>query len=64
LEKICIDEGLEFDHDGLYFIAAKSNGSLRDAEIMLDQLSLLGKRVTISLVHELVSSVAMIFSRE
>lgn len=56
LERICIDEGLEFDHDALHFIAAKSNGSLRDAEIMLDQLSLLGKRVTISLVHELVSS--------
>jgi DNA polymerase III subunit gamma/tau len=57
LEKICIEEGLEFDHDGLYFIAAKCNGSLRDAEIMLDQLSLLGKKITISLVHELVSCV-------
>ncbi|XP_066348929.1 protein STICHEL-like 2 [Miscanthus floridulus] len=58
LEKICIEEGLEFDHDGLYFIAAKSNGSLRDSEIMLDQLSLLGKKITISLVHELVGSVS------
>ncbi|ONM16589.1 Protein STICHEL-like 2 [Zea mays] len=58
LERICIEEGLEFDHDGLYFIAAKSNGSLRDSEIMLDQLSLLGKKVTISLVHELVGSVS------
>ncbi|KAF8772485.1 hypothetical protein HU200_005703 [Digitaria exilis] len=58
LENICIEEGLEFDHDGLYFIAAKSNGSLRDSEIMLDQLSLLGKKITISLVHELVGSVS------
>ncbi|CAO2035510.1 unnamed protein product [Urochloa humidicola] len=58
LERICIEEGLEFDHDGLYFIAAKSNGSLRDSEIMLDQLSLLGKKITISLVHELVGSVS------
>ncbi|ONM16587.1 Protein STICHEL-like 2 [Zea mays] len=58
LERICIEEGLEFDHDGLYFIAAKSNGSLRDSEIMLDQLSLLGKKVTISLVHEQVGSVS------
>uniref|UniRef100_A0A0D9XYN3 DNA-directed DNA polymerase n=1 Tax=Leersia perrieri TaxID=77586 RepID=A0A0D9XYN3_9ORYZ len=58
LERICIEEGLEFDHDGLYFISAKSNGSLRDAEIMLDQLSLLGKKITISLVHELVGSVS------
>ncbi|PWZ45394.1 hypothetical protein Zm00014a_016653 [Zea mays] len=58
LEKICIGEGLEFDHDGLYFIAAKSSGSLRDSEVMLDQLSLLGKKITISLVHELVGSVS------
>ncbi|KAG8065008.1 hypothetical protein GUJ93_ZPchr0004g38605 [Zizania palustris] len=58
LERICIEEGLEFEHDGLYFIAAKSKGSLRDAEIMLDQLSLLGKKITISLVHELVGSVS------
>ncbi|XP_062225949.1 protein STICHEL-like 2 [Phragmites australis] len=58
LERICTEEGLEFDHDGLYFIAAKSNGSLRDAEIMLDQLSLLGKKITISLAHELVGSVS------
>ncbi|KAL5216315.1 hypothetical protein ABZP36_007716 [Zizania latifolia] len=58
LERICKEEGLEFDHDGLYFIAAKSNGSLRDAETMLDQLSLLGKKITISLVHELVGSVS------
>ncbi|KAG8082403.1 hypothetical protein GUJ93_ZPchr0014g46683 [Zizania palustris] len=30
----------------------------RDAETMLDQLSLLGKKITISLVHELVGSVS------
>ena len=62
LERICIEEGLEFDHDGLYFIAAKSNGSLRDSEIMLDQLSLLGKKITISLVHELVSCLLLSFT--
>ena len=62
LERICIEEGLEFDHDGLYFIAAKSNGSLRDSEIMLDQLSLLGKKITISLAHELVSCLLLSFT--
>ncbi|XP_057804166.1 protein STICHEL-like 2 isoform X2 [Salvia miltiorrhiza] len=52
LGKICVQEGLEFDEDALNFIATKSNGSLRDAEMMLDQLSLLGKKITVSLVHE------------
>ncbi|XP_042040652.1 protein STICHEL-like 2 isoform X1 [Salvia splendens] len=52
LGKICVQEGLDFDQDALNFIAAKSNGSLHDAEMMLDQLSLLGKKITVSLVHE------------
>ncbi|XP_072972633.1 protein STICHEL-like 2 [Typha angustifolia] len=58
LQRICIEEGLEFEKDGLYFIAAKSNGSLRDGVTMLDQLGLLGKRITISLAHELIGSVS------
>ncbi|GAB2289433.1 hypothetical protein Dimus_023742 [Dionaea muscipula] len=56
LAKICVQEGLEFDHAALDFIAAKSNGSLRDAEMMLDQLSLLGKRITVSMAYELIGS--------
>ncbi|XP_051123191.1 protein STICHEL-like 2 [Andrographis paniculata] len=52
LERICLQEGLDHDPDALNFIAAKSNGSLRDAEMMLDQLSLLGKKITMSLVYE------------
>lgn len=55
LQKICLEEAYDFDDDALTFIAAKSNGSLREAETMLDQLSLLGKRITVSLAHELVS---------
>lgn len=55
LRKICIEEALNFDQVALDFIAAKSNGSLRDAEMMLDQLSLLGKKITMSLAYELVS---------
>lgn len=55
LEKICIEEGIDFEQVSLDFIATKSCGSLRDAEIMLDQLSLLGKKITVSLAYELVS---------
>lgn len=56
LEKICGQEGIDFDQDALKFIATKSNGSLRDAEMMLDQLSLLGRKITVSLVYEVVSA--------
>ncbi|EPS59950.1 hypothetical protein M569_14854, partial [Genlisea aurea] len=52
LEKICSVEGLDFEQDALKFMAAKSNGSLRDAEMMLDQLSLLGRKITVPLVYE------------
>jgi DNA polymerase III subunit gamma/tau len=55
LRNICVEEALDFDQVALDFIATKSSGSLRDAEIMLDQLSLLGKRITMTMVHELVS---------
>lgn len=58
LQKLAIQENLEVDSDALNMIAAKSEGSLRDAETMLDQLSLLGQRITLSLVHELVGVVS------
>lgn len=58
LRNICVEEDLDFDQVALDFIAAKSSGSLRDAEIMLDQLSLLGKRITMSLAHELIGVVS------
>ncbi|KAF8399830.1 hypothetical protein HHK36_015702 [Tetracentron sinense] len=58
LRKICFVEGLDFDNVALDFVAAKSNGSLRDAEMILDQLSLLGKRITMSLVYELIGIVS------
>ncbi|CAI9757372.1 unnamed protein product [Fraxinus pennsylvanica] len=53
--KLCVAEGVDFDLDALNFVATKSKGSLRDAEMMLDQLSLVGKKITISLVYEVVS---------
>ncbi|KAL2321727.1 hypothetical protein Fmac_026106 [Flemingia macrophylla] len=58
LEKICVEEGLESEQVALDFIATRSCGSLRDAETMLDQLSLLGKKINISLVHELTGVIS------
>ncbi|EXB94436.1 DNA polymerase III subunit [Morus notabilis] len=58
LAKICLEERLDFDQGALDFIAAKSNGSMRDAEMMLDQLSLLAKKITMSLAYELIGIVS------
>ncbi|XVF23176.1 hypothetical protein REPUB_Repub13aG0014700 [Reevesia pubescens] len=58
LRKISTDENLEVESDALDLIALNADGSLRDAETMLDQLSLLGKRITTSLVNELVGVVS------
>ncbi|XP_057534942.1 protein STICHEL-like 2 isoform X2 [Amaranthus tricolor] len=58
LGKICEEEGLEFDRVALEFVASKSNGSMRDAEMMLDQLSLLGSKITMTLAYELIGSVS------
>ncbi|XP_057529618.1 protein STICHEL [Amaranthus tricolor] len=58
LRKIAAEESLEVDSDALELIALNADGSLRDAETMLDQLSLLGKRITTSLVNELVGVIS------
>ncbi|KAL2651796.1 hypothetical protein R1flu_019924 [Riccia fluitans] len=51
-------EGLEVDEAALALVAAQAHGSLRDAEMTLDQLSLLGKPVTPAMVQELVGLVS------
>lgn len=56
LEKISVDENLDVESDALDLVALNADGSLRDAETMLEQLTLLGKRITPALVNELVSS--------
>ncbi|KAL1534756.1 protein STICHEL-like 2 [Salvia divinorum] len=58
LHLICEEEGVEIDEDALNFVASKSNGSVRDAETMLDQLSLLAKKITMSLVYEINGDVS------
>jgi DNA polymerase III gamma/tau subunit len=54
LIKICTKEGMEFEVEALDLLARKANGSIRDAIQMLDQLTLLGKRISKSVTHELV----------
>lgn len=54
LQWIASKEDLEIDKDALKLIASRSDGSLRDAEMTLEQLSLLGQRISVPLVQELV----------
>ncbi|KAJ6327642.1 hypothetical protein OIU78_014496 [Salix suchowensis] len=58
LRRISKEENLDVELDALDLIALNAEGSLRDAETMLDQLSLLGKKITTSLVNELVGDVS------
>lgn len=60
LRKISAEENLDVESDALDLIALNADGSLRDAETMLEQLSLLGKRISKSLVNELVSKYPII----
>lgn len=54
LQWIATKEEFEIDKDALKLIASRSDGSLRDAEMTLEQLSLLGQRISVPLVQELV----------
>ncbi|XP_062202922.1 protein STICHEL-like isoform X2 [Phragmites australis] len=58
LRRICVKENLDVELAALDLIALNSDGSLREAETMLDQLSLLGKKITPSLVNDLVGVVS------
>ncbi|KAJ1688016.1 hypothetical protein LUZ63_019406 [Rhynchospora breviuscula] len=58
LQWVSSSEGLEVDRDALKLIASRSDGSLRDAEMTLEQLSLLGQRISVSLVQELVGMIS------
>ncbi|KAJ1402193.1 P-loop containing nucleoside triphosphate hydrolase [Sesbania bispinosa] len=58
LQLIATKESLEIDKDALKLIASRSDGSLRDAEMTLEQLSLLGQRISVPLVQELVGLIS------
>ncbi|KAH7292212.1 hypothetical protein KP509_29G056200 [Ceratopteris richardii] len=54
LENLVHMENLSIQPEILQLIASRSDGSLRDAETTLDQVTLLGNEVNASTVHELV----------
>ncbi|KAI5064323.1 hypothetical protein GOP47_0020993 [Adiantum capillus-veneris] len=54
LQSIATEENMEADAEAIKLIASTCDGSLHDAEMMLDQLSLLGQNISISLVQELM----------
>ncbi|XP_062012902.1 protein STICHEL-like 3 [Rosa rugosa] len=58
LQWIATKDDLEIDKDALKLIASRSDGSLRDAEMTLEQLSLLGQRISVPLVQELVGLIS------
>eukprot|EP00268_Persea_americana_P036363 TRINITY_DN35832_c0_g1_i5.p1 TRINITY_DN35832_c0_g1~~TRINITY_DN35832_c0_g1_i5.p1 ORF type:complete len:976 (+),score=150.42 TRINITY_DN35832_c0_g1_i5:313-3240(+) len=57
LAGIAAEEGIRIDSDALGLIAAKADGSMREAENILEQMSLLGSTITSSMVQQLVGLV-------
>ncbi|CAN1283491.1 Protein STICHEL-like 3 [Linum perenne] len=58
LQWIASREDIDIDKDALKLIASRSDGSLRDAEMTLEQLSLLGQKISVPLVQELVGLIS------
>ncbi|XVE88249.1 hypothetical protein DITRI_Ditri19aG0054700 [Diplodiscus trichospermus] len=58
LQWIASREDIEIEKDALKLIASRSDGSLRDAEMTLEQLSLLGQKISVPLVQELVGLIS------
>ncbi|KAL1225945.1 Protein STICHEL-like 4 [Cardamine amara subsp. amara] len=58
LQKIASKEEIDIDKDALKLVASRSDGSLRDAEMTLEQLSLLGTRISVPLVQEMVGLIS------
>ncbi|CAK9879820.1 unnamed protein product [Sphagnum jensenii] len=57
LQSLATKDELEVEEAALSLIAARANGSLHDAERMLDQLSLWDRKVSLAMVQELVGLV-------
>ncbi len=58
LAKIAVIEGINIDNSAITLVAQLSNGGLRDAESLLDQLSLLSQPVTPERIWDLVGIVS------
>jgi len=57
LKEICDREGLEADADALQIVARRANGSMRDAQSLLERmLSSGGERLTADVVHGLLGT--------
>lgn len=57
LDRIASQEGIAITQEAITLVAQISQGGLRDAESLLDQLSLLAEEVTVDKVWDLVGSV-------
>lgn len=57
LQKIAAQENIDITHDAVTLVAQVAQGGLRDAESLLDQLSLLSEQVTVERVWDLVGAV-------
>ena len=58
LVKICASEKLEYDEDALQLISRRADGSMRDAESLLDQcISAVDKKIDIELVRKILGLV-------
>lgn len=57
LQALAHQEDLEVEEGALLLIASKSNGSIHDAEIALDQLSVAVKKVSLASVQKHVSRI-------
>ncbi len=58
LQMIAKEEKIEIDKEAIKLIAERSEGGLRDAESLLDQLSLLEPPIKLSSVYELLGEVS------
>lgn len=55
LTRIAAHEGITIEREALKLVTTKAQGSLREAENILDQMILLGPRITSSMAQQLVS---------
>ncbi|KAK4748363.1 hypothetical protein SAY87_014949 [Trapa incisa] len=58
LQWVSSKEHLDVEEDAMKLIAWRSSGSLREALMTLDQLSLLGERISLTLVQELIGLIS------
>jgi len=58
LQEICKKENIEIEEDALYEIAYLSEGGLRDALSLLDQLSKNDKKISLNLIENQIKSIS------